>query len=318
MQRHLKLRRVRPVDRYGPTALACRGPSLWCPERLPSNQSRALCAAAPSGPTAAPRRCALLVACEYLDYAARNVAPRLPGCHMDIKMAQKMLIEHYGYTPADFVILSDESSEYLPPTRANILAQLEALTQRTDLSQVLLYYSGHGTQTRDTNGDELDGMDEALVPCDYLEAGLIVDDTFHQQVWSRLPLHVVVTCIFDCCNSGTIFDLPYRYEGNNQVVPSPTARPAQISTPLPLIVTISGCRDSQTSASAYNLAKNFNWEGALSYVLRETLKAHDYRPVGLQILIEEMRQRLQALRFSQVPQLGLSRNVRPSAIDHLF
>lgn len=36
--------------------------------------------------------------------------------------------------------------------------------------------SGHGGQTRDLDGDEIDGYDEVIFPVDYLTAGHIVDD----------------------------------------------------------------------------------------------------------------------------------------------
>lgn len=274
-------------------------------------------------PTAVRRHCAvLLIGCEYTQYAAQGTMPRLPGCHMDIKLVQKMLMEHYGYQAADFTVLSDESPTYLQPTRANIVAQLQRLIdigKGNPDCRLVLYYSGHGTQTRDqSGGDELDGLDEAIVPCDYLTEGLLVDDTFHDQFWSQLPLSVRVTCIFDCCNSGTVFDLPYRYESKNQTVPCPSATPTKLTTPLPWIVTLSGCRDNQTSASAQYLEKNIKWEGALSYVLRETLKDHHYQAVGLDQLIETMRSKLKSLGFAQIPQLGFSRDIKPSSVTDLF
>ena len=36
--------------------------------------------------------------------------------------------------------------------------------------------SGHGGQTKDTDGDEDDGFDEVIYPVDYKQAGHIVDD----------------------------------------------------------------------------------------------------------------------------------------------
>lgn len=268
-----------------------------------------------------PSRLVLLIGCEYVTYEKKGAMKRLPGCHMDIRMAQKMLMEHYGYNTEDFIIVSDETLQTLQPTRDVILKQLDDLVERckrhSSITQVVLYYSGHGTQTKDINGDEEDGMDECIVPCDFMEHGLIEDDIFFDRVWSKLPLSVKVTCVFDCCNSGTIFDLPFLYDGK-KLCKNPKITSKKLSTPLPLIVTLSGCRDPQTSASAYNLEKNIDWEGAMSYALREILKRHNYTPTPITTLIDEMRTLLSQLKFSQVPQLGISRELMPNQITHLF
>lgn len=41
---------------------------------------------------------------------------------------------------------------------------------------LFLHYSGHGGQTKDLNGDEVDGLDEVIFPVDYKWTGHIVDD----------------------------------------------------------------------------------------------------------------------------------------------
>lgn len=72
---------------------------------------------------------------------------------------------------------------------------------------VLFYYSGHGTKIRDDNGDEADGMDEALVPYDIEnEANLnrpekyIRDDELKN--WLNGIQTGAVVSIFDACHSG--------------------------------------------------------------------------------------------------------------------
>ena len=42
--------------------------------------------------------------------------------------------------------------------------------------------SGHGGQTRDLDGEEIDGYDEVIFPVDYLTAGHIVDDVSFQLI----------------------------------------------------------------------------------------------------------------------------------------
>ena len=55
-------------------------------------------------------------------------------------------------------------------------------------------------------------MDETLVPLDYQSAGQITDDELHRIIVQPLPEGCKLTCVFDCCHSGTILDLPYIYK----------------------------------------------------------------------------------------------------------
>ncbi len=72
---------------------------------------------------------------------------------------------------------------------------------------VLIFYSGHGTKIPDDNGDEVDGLDEALVPYDLADKNnwnndkvYIRDDELKQWL-STIKTGAVVT-IFDACHSG--------------------------------------------------------------------------------------------------------------------
>ena len=59
-----------------------------------------------------------------------------------------------------------------------------------------------------------DGYDETLVPVDYASAGQIRDDDLFQALVGAMPSGVVVTCVMDCCHSGTVLDLPYQFVAN--------------------------------------------------------------------------------------------------------
>lgn len=71
----------------------------------------------------------------------------------------------------------------------------------TDL--LLLYFSGHGGQVKDLDGDEDDGYDELF----FFTDSVIIDDMlldllyYHKNPKSRCIL------LSDCCHSGTIWDL---------------------------------------------------------------------------------------------------------------
>ena len=75
------------------------------------------------------------------------------------------------------------------------------------------HYSGHGTQVPDINGDELDGMDEAICLLD----GNVIDDDLKFTMVDQLPAGVKLRCFFDCCHSGTIVDLPYNWRASTSI-----------------------------------------------------------------------------------------------------
>ncbi len=68
---------------------------------------------------------------------------------------------------------------------------------------LVLTYSGHGTYAPDTNGDEADGLDEALCPCDIKQGKVLLDDEIHE-LFSRRAAGVRIVLISDSCHSGTV------------------------------------------------------------------------------------------------------------------
>ena len=59
-----------------------------------------------------------------------------------------------------------------------------------------------------------DGFDETLIPVDYKTAGQIRDDDLFKCLVGAFDEGVTVTCIMDCCHSGTVLDLPYEFRGD--------------------------------------------------------------------------------------------------------
>lgn len=60
-------------------------------------------------------------------------------------------------------------------------------------------------------GDEEDGYDETLIPVDFQQHGQIRDDDLLRILVHPLKKGVTMTCLMDCCHSGTVLDLPYRF-----------------------------------------------------------------------------------------------------------
>jgi len=80
---------------------------------------------------------------------------------------------------------------------------------------VLIYFSGHGDQARDQDGDEEDRFDETWVTAD---GKVILDDELHRWI-NALPARKVVL-ISDSCHSGTIHRGIWAARGRSFFVPS--------------------------------------------------------------------------------------------------
>jgi len=77
---------------------------------------------------------------------------------------------------------------------------------------------GHGGRIPDDNGDEDDGYDETLIPVDVEQVGQIRDDDILKVLVRPMPGGVTMTCLMDCCHSGTVMDLPYRFTADGDVM----------------------------------------------------------------------------------------------------
>ncbi len=118
----------------------------------------------------------------------------------DIEAMRTYLREDLGMTGANIRTLRDADA-----TRRNILHAIEDwLIPGTGYA--LLYFSGHGFQERDSDGDEQDGWDETLVPVDVqvtngVANGMISDDEIAVLLARRAGKTEV---IIDACHSGTL------------------------------------------------------------------------------------------------------------------
>ncbi|KAF0694842.1 Aste57867_14306 [Aphanomyces stellatus] len=153
-----------------------------------------------------------------INYFGTNA--ELRGCIKDVENLSRFVTERCGFPEANLRRLTDDRQGKDKPTRANILAGMRWLVENARPGDSLfLHYSGHGSQQKDEDGDEADGMDETICPVDYDTAGMITDDEMHAILCAPLPAGVKLTAIFDCCHSGSALDLPFMYtiDGNLEV-----------------------------------------------------------------------------------------------------
>jgi len=144
----------------------------------------------------------------------------LRGCHNDVIQMKEYLTSH-GFD--DIKVLMDDGS-HESPTGQNIIEAFEWLVAGVEAGDSLfMHYSGHGGSTQDKDGDEKDGKDETLVPLDYASKGQITDDMIFEHLVLKVPEDCQLTVLMDCCHSGTIFDLPYMVEADEQTMTSALA-----------------------------------------------------------------------------------------------
>ena len=147
-----------------------------------------------------------------LNYIGTSSA--LGGCINDADGLKSLLQSHFGYSDDKIVLMTDNKGDVEYPTRANILSQLDTLVREAideNLDEIWISYSGHGSYTWDSNNDESDGLDEQLCPLDYSTNGGITDDIINSYL-ARVPESCNVVALFDCCHSGTMCDLPNKYQ----------------------------------------------------------------------------------------------------------
>lgn len=160
---------------------------------------------------------ALLIGINYVGHS-QGV---LNGCVNDALMMRNYLVSKgYKGDEANMRLLADDQGvSKRKPTGAEIVAGLRWVVDGAQAGDSLfVHYSGHGSQVKDKTGDEVDGMDEVLVPVDYDSSGMITDDTLFQLLISNLPKGVHLVLLFDCCHSGSILDLPFMFSATNENV----------------------------------------------------------------------------------------------------
>jgi len=143
---------------------------------------------------------------------------QLSGCHNDVKNMKEYLMNVHGFEDRNITVLMDDGY-HRNPTRSNITqAYRELVVSSRSGDTVFAHYSGHGGRVEDTSGDEEDGYDETLIPVDFQSAGQITDDELFTNLVKPMAKGVLMTSLMDCCHSGTVLDLPYRFTADGDVM----------------------------------------------------------------------------------------------------
>ncbi len=242
-----------------------------------------------AGWSSAPQKLALLVAVGKYD---RGLGPDKDWWNLtsakDIDMMKRCLEDRFGFSEGGILVLKDEQA-----TRQGILDafQRQLIDKAKPGDTVVFDYSGHGQRVADDNGDEIDGMDETLVPYDYLTCGAqdgaktnIRDDTVGElldKLSKKMEGKGNITVILDSCFSGTATRgeppagrLVERGRDWNEKLDGPRPKPKtsgedHLLDSKPHVaggyVLLTACRSDQT-------AKEVNGMGAMTYYLTQALQ----------------------------------------------
>jgi hypothetical protein len=118
-------------------------------------------------------------------------ASDLPFCASDAARVQQAFVNAGIMDPMDSVVLTDHQA-----TRANIANAIERMSRRLQPGDTLVFFfSGHGSQEGDRDGDEGDGQDETIELAD----GSMTDDQLTQLLQAAQHRSFVA---LDTCYSG--------------------------------------------------------------------------------------------------------------------
>lgn len=124
----------------------------------------------------------------------------LQGCVNDITNVYDILVKYFGFASSDIALLSNKRA-----TKKAILDGLKGLIAASTSGDTLVFhYSGHGSQVRDTEGDELkDGKDEIICPWDFDWDGTYIKDDDLAILFGDMKKGVQLEVVLDSCHSGT-------------------------------------------------------------------------------------------------------------------
>lgn len=257
-----------------------------------------------SGPKSRSR--ALLIGLNYKHVLEERV---LTGCINDVRNMADFLEREVGMNKKDITVVTDEFPEDVGRATYEelifTLMKLAAASWHEDLDFVVIHFSGHGRQTPDLEGDEEDGLDEGIVPVDYKVTGVLRDDRLLSLIKVFNP-KTRVLCVFDCCHSGTILDLPFVWGGDgvkrkcgDDLVPAH-------------VICLSAARDQDIAGEIHG-GGNKERGAFTTYLLEELKEDITVRILELQRRINE---RLQKAGYDQVHVMSASRDI-PTSLNLL-
>ena len=227
---------------------------------------------------------------------------KLNGCCTDAYNIKELLLNRFGFLNENITILTDDNINITKESNtANMESALKQIAEKSlkDAKFIVIFYSGHGTQTPDEIGDdfEIDGMDECWVFTDYKTKGFFTDDKLKTQFFDKLGANVNVLIISDSCHSGSMSDLSWTYNSSTKKIENTKTKVVNLN---PNIWQISGCMDSQYSEE---LAINGKVCGALTHCMNQFL----VKGKKIKEIVNSSQNACRKLKLSQIPVLSCNK-----------
>jgi len=259
----------------------------------------------------------------------------LRGCVNDILDMHFSLRSLFNFQTREIRILTDSRA-----TKANIIHRLEWLVDRAKSGDFLVFhFSGHGSQIRDRDGDELvDHLDELICPYDMNWDGTFIIDDELNNIFKNVPEGALLEVFLDCCHSGTGLKEMGLAPPPELAAEHPTLN-RYLSPPADIFLRFSGeedelesrgftkgfkerrergikhhilwagCMANQTSADAYIDGR---YHGAFTYHLNLHLRRNPR--ISRRELLRKVRASLRHAGYSQIPQLEIEATKRDRVV----
>jgi hypothetical protein len=261
---------------------------------------------------------ALLIGIDYIN----SEKLRLYGCINDANLIANMLMDVFDYEKKNITMIRDDTENTeLVPNKKNLLKSFRKIFDDSkDCEEIWIHYSGHGTYRTDDDNDEKDFQDEVIVPIDYKREGIISDDMLLQLV-NKSKCRTIIT--FDCCNSGSLWDLPYRFEYKNNRFQRFYENKNELLNKE--IFMLSSCRDYQLSIDGWDKERRISL-GGMTTALLDCLRFNRYN-VSIFKLFRDMciytegknREQITTLSSSApFPKLKLMRPINMKKNDEIW
>jgi hypothetical protein len=166
------------------TSLLCISLLLWC-FIIKAQQKRAL-----------------VIGIDTYKETDRSPFPELDGCKNDAQSIKILINAKYDFPNNNIKVLYNEQA-----TRDNILKSISELLNECQKGDVaFIYYAGHGSEVKNSLNKADNHLDQSIVPVDYWKQN--IPDIRNKELAALfdkfIDKGVILTCIFDCCHSGTI------------------------------------------------------------------------------------------------------------------
>ena len=155
---------------------------------------------------------------------------------------------------------------------------------------ILYHYSGHGYQIHDSEGDEINGMDDIFL------GHSMKDDFIWDNLISKLPENAHIFSLIDACHSGSGVDMPYIWSKNSWTLHKLKNISAQCSG-----FSLSACNDSECASQ--DVGETTGFSGSLTAGICDCCNFNDifFNPFPIyNILLQRLKKLNQTVELYSV------------------